>query len=152
MAYFIVGYDWAMVQTRNMWTLSLERESTNFSNLNYESLDLIVFRKNWGILLCPTSSLPSPLKKLKNFLNIFPHVLLLSVCCRVQNVSLEARINVNASLWNLHCFMGTWGYNFKPPTRKMTKRSQDVNQKGYLSCAICLFLVAAAFLMSSEIY
>ena len=36
--------------------------------------------------------------------------------------------------------------------RKMTKRSHDWNEKGYLSCAICLFLVAAAFLMSSEIY
>ena len=34
----------------------------------------------------------------------------------------------------------------------MTKRSHDVNEKKYLSCAIFLFLVAAAFLMSSEIY
>ena len=28
----------------------------------------------------------------------------------------------------------------------MTKRSHDVNEKGYLSCAICLFLIVAAFL------
>ena len=34
----------------------------------------------------------------------------------------------------------------------MTKRSHDGNEKRYLSCAICLFLVAAGFLMSSEIY
>ena len=34
----------------------------------------------------------------------------------------------------------------------MTKRSHDVNEKRYLLCAICLFLVAAGFLMSSEIY
>ena len=34
----------------------------------------------------------------------------------------------------------------------MTKRSHDVNEKGYLSCAMCLFLVAATFLMSSEIH
>ena len=34
----------------------------------------------------------------------------------------------------------------------MRKRSNYVNEKEYLSCAICLFLVTAAFLMSSEIY
>ena len=34
----------------------------------------------------------------------------------------------------------------------MAKRGHDVNEKGYLSCAIGLFLVAAAFLKSSEIY
>ena len=33
----------------------------------------------------------------------------------------------------------------------MTKRSHDVNEKRYFSCAIGLFLVAAAFLMSSII-
>ena len=49
-------------------------------------------------------------------------------------------------------FHGNLGYTFKPTTTKMTKRSHDVNEKRYLSCAICLFLVAAAFLMSSEIY
>ena len=65
---------------------------------------------------------------------------------------MSPRINVDASLWNLYCFTETWGYTFKPPTRKMTKRSHDVNEKGYLSCAICLFVVAAAFLISLEIY
>ena len=49
------------------------------------------------------------------------------------------------------CFKGTWRYIFTPPIRKMTKRSHDVNEKGYLSCAIDLFLVASAFLMSSII-
>ena len=33
----------------------------------------------------------------------------------------------------------------------MTKGSHDVNEKGYLSCVICLFLVVTAFLTSSEI-
>ena len=33
-----------------------------------------------------------------------------------------SRINVDASLWNVYCFTGTWGYTFKPTTRKMTKR------------------------------
>ena len=37
-------------------------------------------------------------------------------------------------------------------TKKMTKRSHGMNGKGYLSCAICLFLVATAFLISLEIY
>ena len=55
-------------------------------------------------------------------------------------------------LYNLYCFAGTWGHTLKPTTRKMTKRSHDMNEKGYLSCTICLFLLAAAFLMSSEIY
>ena len=35
---------------------------------------------------------------------------------------------------------------------KQREDVNDVNEKGYLSCAICCFLVAAAFLMSSEIY
>ena len=60
------------------------------------------------------------------------------------------RINVDASLWNLYCFTGTWGYTFKPPARKMTKTSHDVNEKGYLLCAIYLFLVATAFFMDFE--
>ena len=34
----------------------------------------------------------------------------------------------------------------------MTKRSQDVNEKGYLLCETCLLLVASAVLMSSEIH
>ena len=34
----------------------------------------------------------------------------------------------------------------------MTKKSHDVNEKRYLSCAIRLFLIAAAFFMNSEIY
>ena len=34
----------------------------------------------------------------------------------------------------------------------MTKRTHGVNEKIYLTCAICLFLVVAAFLMSSDIY
>ena len=43
-----------------------------------------------------------------------------------------SRINLDASLWYLYCFAETWGYIFKPPTRKMTKRSNDVNEKGDL--------------------
>ena len=34
----------------------------------------------------------------------------------------------------------------------MEKRSHDLNEKGYLSCAICLFLVATALLMSLGSY
>ena len=34
-----------------------------------------------------------------------------------------SRINLDASLWNLYCFTETWGYTFKPPTRKMTEKS-----------------------------
>ena len=34
-----------------------------------------------------------------------------------------SRINLDASLWNLYCFTEAWGYTFKPPTRKMTKRA-----------------------------
>ena len=56
---------------------------------------------------------------------------------------MSSRINVDASLWNLYCFTRTWGYTFKLPTKKLTKRSHDGSKKGYLSCAICLFLVAA---------
>ena len=56
-----------------------------------------------------------------------------------------SRINPDASLWNLYCFTETLGYTFKPPTRKMTTRSHDLNEKRYFSCATCLFLVAAAF-------
>ena len=33
-----------------------------------------------------------------------------------------SRINLDASLWNLYCFTETWGYTFKPPTRKMTEK------------------------------
>ena len=43
-----------------------------------------------------------------------------------------SRINLDASLWYLYCFAETWGYIFKPPTRKMTNRSNDVNEKGDL--------------------
>ena len=48
--------------------------------------------------------------------------------------------------------MGTWGYTFKPQTREMTKRSHDKNEKLYIWCAFCLFLVTTALLMSFEIY
>ena len=34
----------------------------------------------------------------------------------------------------------------------MAKRSHDVNEKLYFWCEFCLFLVAASFLMSLEIY
>ena len=56
---------------------------------------------------------------------------------------MSSRIKLDASLWNLYCFTRTWGYTFKLPTKKLTKRSHDGSKKGYLSCAICLFLVAA---------
>ena len=58
-----------------------------------------------------------------------------------------SRINSDASLSNLYCFTETWGYTFEPPTRKMTKRSHDVNEKRYLSWAIYLVLVAADFFL-----
>ena len=61
-----------------------------------------------------------------------------------------SRSHLDASLWNLYCFMEIWGYTFNPPIRKMTKRSHDVNEKGYLSSAICLFLVVTAFLFEFE--
>ena len=35
---------------------------------------------------------------------------------------MDSRINLDASLWNLYCFTETWGYTFKPPTRKMTEK------------------------------
>ena len=49
-------------------------------------------------------------------------------------------------------FHGNWRLYFQTNNNKNYKKSHDVNEQRYLSCAICLFLVAAAFLMSSEIY
>ena len=37
---------------------------------------------------------------------------------------MSSRNNVDASLWNLYCFTGTWGYTFKPPTRKKDKKKK----------------------------
>ena len=35
---------------------------------------------------------------------------------------MSSRINVDASLWNLFCFPGTWGYTFKTTNKKNDKK------------------------------
>ena len=49
-----------------------------------------------------------------------------------------SRINSEVSLWNLYCFTETWGYTFKPPTRKMTERGHDVNEISFM-CDLLIF-------------
>ena len=60
-------------------------------------------------------------------------------------------------MWTRVCeiYIASWELEAKllnNQQEKWQKSSHDKNEKEYLSCAICVFLVAAAFLMSSEIY
>ena len=53
---------------------------------------------------------------------------------------MSSNVNVDVSLWNLYCFSETWGYTFKPPTRKMTIKSHGVSEKSIsFICDLLIF-------------